>query len=118
MVILRLICLHTIQKGTFLQPPLKIYRGYLMLIIFWHIIPSITMTFFAVSLLQPDQVSREKYLLMQCNPLHPLKNQCIERWMERKGKGGGEKRTIMVSTVQHLLINHSSAAKWQQQGAQ
>lgn len=50
--------------------------------------------FFAVSLLQPDQVSREKYQLMQCNPLHPQRNLGIERWMEREGgrEGGrGEK---------------------------
>lgn len=37
--------------------------------------------------------------------------------VEGKKQGVGGERAIMVSAVQHLLINHSLAAKWQQRGA-
>lgn len=44
----------------------------------------------------------------------------MEGWNCRKrkerGREGG-RGAIMVSTAQHLLINHSEAAKWQRRGA-
>lgn len=47
---------------------------------------------------------------MQCNPMLPP-NESVYRAMDgekREGaREGGKKRTMMVSTVQHLLINHS-----------